>query len=231
MCSGDDGWRAGLAKCDGNATARPHVGDKCGAKAHQASSLVATDTRVHNAGGAQGQQFSGKRLGGDVAGRTQAVGVGRITSDVVKVSTEICQVIIERERLRFRPMDLLQLLGFVKCDLRCRRFQFECGVPCSALGAMEAAAPRMRVRTCGIHDVGVGHAEKEFLNADTGKKVCLTQPSVIGGAVELEKILEFLVVECQARQDVLIAVAGWITPDGYRRGCPYELDFAFAARG
>jgi Electron transfer flavoprotein-ubiquinone oxidoreductase, 4Fe-4S len=28
-------------------------------------------------------------------------------------------------------MDLLELLGFVKCDLRCSRFQFECGVPVS----------------------------------------------------------------------------------------------------
>lgn len=143
-----------------------------------------------------------------VAGRAEAIGVCRIASDVVKVSPEICQIIFERKRFRLGPLDLFEFLGFVKGDLCLSGVQFERRVPPATFWAVEPAAQRVRVGERGVHDVGVGHAEKQFVDADAGKQVGLSQESVIGGAIELEKLLQLLVIVRQAGENAFVAVAG-----------------------
>ncbi len=56
--------------------------------------------------------------------------------------------------------------------------------------------------------MGVGHPEKQFVDADTGKQVRLSQEPVIGGAVEFKELLQLLIVVRETGKNALVAVAG-----------------------
>jgi predicted carbohydrate-binding protein with CBM5 and CBM33 domain len=104
----------------------------------------------------------------------------------VKVGPEVCQVVSEYERLWFRPFDLPQFLCLVKGDLCMSRLQLKCGVPRSSLWSIEATAGRVGVGKCGIYDGRICHAEEEFMDADTRKKVRFPEQPVVRGAIELK---------------------------------------------
>ena len=52
-----------------------------------------------------------------------------ILADVVKVGAEVGEKVVERERLRFGPANLLEFLRLVERDFRPGRFDVERGVP------------------------------------------------------------------------------------------------------
>src|SRR5207244_10374288 len=80
--------------------------------------------------------------------------------------------------------------AFVECNLGARRLEIECGVPGTALGAVEAAAERMYMTERGVDDVRVRNAVQELVDADPRQQVGLTKQPVVGGALQLEQIVE-----------------------------------------
>lgn len=95
----------------------------------------------------------------------------------------------------------------MKRDLCLSSLQLKGSIPRSTFWAIEPTAQRMRMSESSVHDVGVGDTKKQFVDADAWKPVRLSQESVIGGAVEFEKLLQLLVIVRQARKNTFIAVS------------------------
>ena len=93
----------------------------------------------------------------------------------------------------------------MKGDFGLRRLEREAGVPRAAIGAVEAAAERMRMAERGVDDVRAGDAEDQLLDADAGEPLVLGQQAIVGRRVELEDGLQVLVVVRDAHEDGLAA--------------------------
>jgi hypothetical protein len=68
----------------------------------------------------------------------------------------------------------------VEGDLGLRRLELEAGGPGAAIGAVEAAAERMRVAERAVDDVRAGDTEDQLLQSDAGKALMLRQQPIVG---------------------------------------------------
>ena len=116
---------------------------------------------------------------------------------------------------RFRPVQRL-----VKGDFGLRRFEREAGVPRAAIGAVEAAAKRMRVAERRVDDVRKGTPKTSSSMPMPGSAVA-PQQAIVGRAIELEDVLQVRVIVRDARQDALAAAGNAMeSGDACRTGEP-----------
>ena len=106
-----------------------------------------------------------------------------IASDVVKIRAKIGEIVVERKRLRFGPINLFQFMLLVKDNLILRGFQLERGIPRSTVRSIEAASRGMSMCERSIHDVSVIDPEQQLMNADAGQKISFSKQAVISSAV------------------------------------------------
>ena len=185
--------RARCSDSDNDPPSSPDVGHESGSEADETDATFAAHAGIEDSRRAVGQQGRREALGCAVVIGRQTIRVGRIAADVVKVAAEVREIVVERERFRFRPRNLGELLFLVKGDLRLRRVQVERGVPRAAIRTVETAARGVGVRECRVHDVRVADAKKQLVNADAGEQVGFAGEPIVGGRVELEQHVERLV--------------------------------------
>lgn len=87
---------------------------------------------------------------------------------------ELCPKISEVfdifEDLGMRPVDFLKLPAAMKRHLRLRRFELKGRVPCTTVPTIEPTAARMSICKRRVHDMGVGDAKYQFMDANAGQQ-------------------------------------------------------------
>ena len=88
----------------------------------------------------------------------------------------------------------------MKRNFGLRRAERERGIPGPAIRTIKAASLGAGVGEGGIYDVRVRNSENKFMDGDSRQQVGFSQQPFIGGAIELEKILQLLPVGGEPRQ-------------------------------
>ena len=76
----------------------------------------------------------------------------------------------------------------------------------AAIGPVEAAAERMRVAERGVHDVIVGHAEHELVDADARKQIVFAEQTFVRGVIEIEDVAQMRIVIRDPHEHALVAM-------------------------
>jgi hypothetical protein len=132
------------------------------------------------------QEFLRQFLGGCVTVWVEALGKTGLATDIVELSSKVCQEVDTQESLFLLPVDLLKLLRLVKGHFNSGRFERESRIPRAALGPIETASERAGLSECRIDDVGIREPEHELPNRDPRQEPCLALEPLVGCSFEFE---------------------------------------------
>jgi hypothetical protein len=89
-----------------------------------------------------------------------------IAPQIVKIRTEVREVIVAGGYFLKLPVNLFKLLNSIESDFGNRCLPFETGIPGTPSAAVEPVPAGYCMSEGRIHDLGVSHSVKEFMNAD-----------------------------------------------------------------
>src|SRR5438552_2562832 len=97
----------------------------------------------------------------------------------MKLAPEIGEIIV-KGHVVLEAADFRELDSLMEGDLGVRGLDLERAVPRSAIGTVESAAERMRVRERGIDDATIGNPEQQLTDANAGHQVVLRAEAIVG---------------------------------------------------
>ena len=162
-----------------------HIGHDCRPEAGEAISAGVPCTWIDYANRAGGKQTFGESLRSKIACRIAAVCKVFKTADIMKITAKVGEIVVVREAL-FLPADFGQFKRFMKCDFRLRGFQFESGVPGTAIWPIETAACRLRMAEGRVDHPVVRYTKDQFMRIDARQQIVFTKQAIVCCMVEIE---------------------------------------------
>ena len=129
--------------------------------------------------------------------------VKMLASQIMKFGVKIGKVLSVGNCFWLAPVNLAQSLRVVKSDFGLRGLARIGRVPGPAVRTAETRATRSRVSKGSVDDVVVGNAKNEFVHADSGQEIRFSGDAIVGGALQLQQVVELGMRKRQAREHAL----------------------------